>query len=95
LDIEEHLALHDSAIRAWVGKNIMSNPDLADDAYQNIVLFMIELHESGTYDHAKSQLYTYVFPYLRAIAFKGIDPEGSPQDKVDCWCGYAAAGSTV
>lgn len=73
MEIAEHLALHDSAIRAWVYNNV--GGDFRRDAEQNIRLFMVEQHERGSYDHAKGQLLTYVFPYLRAIAFRGIDPE--------------------
>jgi RNA polymerase sigma factor (sigma-70 family) len=70
--IEDHLALHDSAIRAWVFKNVYG--DFKQDAYQNIVEAMIEAHEKGWYKH-ENELLTYLWPYLRGIAFRGLDPE--------------------
>jgi RNA polymerase sigma factor (sigma-70 family) len=72
VDIAAHLALHDSAIRAWVYKHVYG--DFRQDAYQNIRLAMIEAHE-GSYDHDAAELFTYLFPYLRGIAFEGLDPE--------------------
>jgi RNA polymerase sigma factor (sigma-70 family) len=72
VDIAEHLELHDSAIRAWVYKNV--NGDFRQDAYQNIVEAMIHAHERGSYDHG-NELLTYLWPYLRGIAFRGIDAE--------------------
>jgi RNA polymerase sigma factor (sigma-70 family) len=70
--IEDHLAYHDSAIKAWVYHNVYG--DLRYDAEQNIRLAMIEFHAGG-YDHDKGELLTTLWPYLRGIAFRGIDPE--------------------
>jgi RNA polymerase sigma factor (sigma-70 family) len=70
--IADHLALHESAIRAWVFRNVYG--DFKQDAYQNIVEAMIEAHEKGWYDHS-CELLTYLWPYLRGIAFRGLDPE--------------------
>jgi hypothetical protein len=66
--IEEHLALHDPAIKAWVYRNISG--DLRKDAEQNIRLAMIEYHAGG-YDHDSGELLTALWPYLRGIAFTG------------------------
>jgi RNA polymerase sigma factor (sigma-70 family) len=71
--IGEHLAYHDSAIRAWVYLNV--NGDLRYDAEQNIREAMIEAHEKGRYDHERGELLTYIWPHIRGIAFRGIDPE--------------------
>jgi RNA polymerase sigma factor (sigma-70 family) len=73
MDIAEHLALHDSVVRNWVYKNV--GGDFRYDAAQNIREAMIEAHEKGWYDHKTGELFTYIFPYLRGIAFRGIDPE--------------------
>jgi hypothetical protein len=77
LDIAEHLALHDSAIKGWVYNNVRT-VEFRQDAYQNIVLFMVEVHERGWYDHDRddeAELFTYAFPYLRGVAFEGIHSE--------------------
>lgn len=73
MDIEEHLSLHDSTVRAWVWVNVGAQGEFYDDAYQNIVLAMIEAHE-GAYDHS-CQLLTYIWPHIRGIGFRGIHPE--------------------
>jgi hypothetical protein len=72
--IEEHLAYHDSAIRAWIFKNVMNRGEVPQDAYQNIRLAMIEFHAGG-YDHAKGELLTVLWPHLRGIAFRGYKDE--------------------
>lgn len=73
MDIADHLKLHDSVIRAWVYKHAYG--DFRKDAAQNIRLAMIEAHEEGTYDHAKGELFTYLYPALRGIAFEGLNFE--------------------
>jgi hypothetical protein len=73
VDIAAHLELHDSAIRAWAYTNVYG--DFRQDAEQNIRLAMFEAHERGWYDHNAGELFTYVFPYLRGIAFKGLLPK--------------------
>jgi RNA polymerase sigma factor (sigma-70 family) len=72
--IEDHLAYHDPAIRAWVHTNVMNRGEVPQDAYQNIRLAMIEYHAGG-YDHDKGELLTVLWPYLRGIAFRDLDPE--------------------
>jgi hypothetical protein len=73
MDIEEHLALHDSAIKAWVWANVGIQGEWNEDAHQNIILAMIEAHE-GSYDHS-CQLLTYIWSNIRGIAFRGYDSE--------------------
>jgi RNA polymerase sigma factor (sigma-70 family) len=74
MDIEEHLAYHDPAIRAWVWKHIGKQGEVNQDAYQNIRLAMIEYHAGG-YDHSKGELLTVLWPYLQGIAFRGYKDE--------------------
>lgn len=75
MDIEDHLAYPDSAVKAWVYKHVGRKGDFRQDAEQNIRLAMIEAHKKGWYDHDGGELLTYIWPYLRGIAFHGIDSE--------------------
>lgn len=65
MNITEHVALHDSAIRRLARKLARGDADLADDLYQTGMLILIKGHQ-GSYDHSRdTTLLSYAAPWIR------------------------------